>query len=91
MFFHELIKFNQVETRSHRLYIDKRLQEAKMREKVYIDLVSGDIHKQLSLKNRMPDVCRIMYDKMIYGDEVLNTTPSGFSSTIKIRYYLRNR
>jgi hypothetical protein len=28
---------------------------------------------------------------MMPGDEVLHTTPSGKSSTIKIRYDLRNR
>ncbi|MDK2879497.1 MAG: hypothetical protein PWR06_2213 [Thermoanaerobacteraceae bacterium] len=71
-----------------RQYIDKLFQEAKMRGEDYIDLVSGDIHKQLGMKNRMPQVCRIMYEKMIPGDEVLHTTPSGKSSTIKIRYNL---
>ncbi|MDK2986613.1 MAG: hypothetical protein PWQ96_2257 [Clostridia bacterium] len=74
-----------------RQYIEKMLQEAKMRGEDYIDLVSGDIHKQLGLKNRMPQVCRIMYEKMMPGDEVLHTTPSGQSSTIKIRYYLKQR
>ena len=71
-----------------RQYIDKLLHEAKMRGEDYIDLVSGDIHKQLGMKNRIPQVCRIMYEKMIPGDEVLHTTPSGKSSTIKIRYNL---
>jgi len=54
-------------------------------------LVSGDIHNQMGMKNRMPQICRIMYEKMMPGDEVLHTTPSGKSSTIKIRYDLRNR
>lgn len=74
-----------------RHYIDKLLQEAKMRGEEYIDLVSGDIHKQLGMKDRMPQVCRIMYEKMLPGNEVLHTTPSGKSSTIKIRYYLKQR
>ncbi|OIQ10643.1 hypothetical protein MTCOM_05780 [Moorella thermoacetica] len=72
-----------------RKYIDKLLQEAKRRGEDYIDLVSGDIHKQLGMKNRMPQVCRIMYEKMQAGDKVIHTTPSGKSSTIKIRYYLK--
>lgn len=71
-----------------RRYIDKLLQEAKLRGENYIDLVSGNIHKQLCMENRMPQVCRIMYEKMYTGDEVLHSTPSGKSSTIKIRYYL---
>jgi len=74
-----------------RQYIEKLLQEAKMIGEDYIDLVSGDIHKQMGMKNRMPQICRIMYEKMMPGDEVLHTTPSGKSTTIKIRYDLRNR
>ncbi|QXM05457.1 DUF6884 domain-containing protein [Crassaminicella indica] len=74
-----------------RQYIEKLLQEAKMRGEDYIDLVSGNIHKQLGMKNRMPQVCIIMYEKMMPGDEVLHTIPSGKSSTIKIRYDLKNR
>lgn len=74
-----------------RKYIEKLLQEAKMMGKDYLDLVSGDIHKQMGMKNRMPQICRIMYEKMMPGDEVLHTTPSGKSSTIKIRYDLRTR
>jgi hypothetical protein len=70
------------------LYIDKLLYEAKKRGEKYIDLVSGEIHKQLGLKNRMPQVCEVMYKKMRQKDEILHTTPSGRSSTIKIRYYL---
>lgn len=72
-------------------YIDRLIREAKLQGKDYIDLVSGEIHKQMGLKNRMPVVCNAMYSKMMPGDEVLHTTPSGFSSTIRIRYYLRNR
>lgn len=74
-----------------RQYIEKLFPKAKMAGQDYIDLVSGDIHKQLGLKNRMPQVCGIMYKTMRPGDEILHTTPSGQSSTIKIRYYLRNR
>ena len=72
-----------------RAFMDKLLQEARLREEHYIDLVSGDIHRQLGMKNRMPQVCRIMYEKMKSGDKVLHTTPSGLSSTIKIRYNLK--
>lgn len=72
-----------------RNYIDKLLQEAKRRGEDYIDLVSGDIHNQLGMKNRMHQVCRIMYEKMQAGDKVIHTTPSSMSSTIKIRYYLK--
>jgi hypothetical protein len=74
-----------------RSYIDKKLQEAKERGEDHIDLVSGSINKQMGLGNRNQSVCMIMYEKMLPGDDVIHTTPSGFSSTIKIRYYLKNR
>ena len=54
-------------------------------------IVSGDIHRQLGMRDRMPLICRIIYKGMIPGDIVLQTTPSGQSLTIKIRYYLKNR
>jgi hypothetical protein len=82
---HSLVRITADDIRQ---YIDKLLLEAKMRGEEYLDLISGDIHRQLGLKNRMPDICRIMYEKMNTGDQVLKTTPSGMSSTIKIRYYL---
>jgi len=37
----------------------------------------------MGMKNRMPQICRIMYEKMMPGDVVLHTTPSGKSSTIR--------
>ncbi|SFQ05112.1 DUF6884 domain-containing protein [Caldicoprobacter faecalis] len=81
----------RITTEDIRQYIEKLLQEAKRKGYDYIELVSGDIHKQLGLKDRMPQVCSAMYQKMMPGDKVLHTTPSGKSSTIKIRYYLENR
>ena len=78
-------------TEDIRQYIENILQKAKLQGKDHIDLVSGDIHKQLGLKNSYPQVCNAMYKKMIPGDEVLHTTSSGYSSTIKIRYYIKNR
>ena len=68
--------------------IDRLLDEAKADGKEYLDLVSGSIHKQLGLKNRMPQVCNVMYKRMGSKDKVIKTTPSGYSSTITIRYYL---
>jgi hypothetical protein len=68
--------------------IEKFLDEARIEGKEYLDLVSGSIHKQLVLKNRMPQICSAMYKRMGARDKVIKTTPSGFSSTITIRYYL---
>lgn len=71
-----------------REYIDSLLMEAKLKGEKSIDLVSGQIHQQLDMVSRMPQVCRIMFEKKKPGDEVVHTTPSGKSTTIKIRYYI---
>lgn len=69
-------------------FINQILQQSKQNGEEFVDLVSGRIHNDLAMRNRMPQVCRIMYEKMKPGDEILHTTPSGKSSTIAIRYYL---
>lgn len=71
-----------------RRFMDETFIKAKAEGKKNIELVSGQIHKTLGMNNRMPQICRIMYEKMKSGDEVIFSTPSGKSSTIKIRYYL---
>ncbi len=53
-----------------------------------IVLVSGDIHKMMSLSNKMPSVCSAMYVLKKENDIILSTTPSGKSSTITIKYFL---
>lgn len=69
-------------------FIDRQLVEAKADGREYLQLVSGSIHKQLGLKNRMPQVCDAMYKRMGSKDQIIKTTPSGKSSTITIRYNL---
>jgi len=49
------------------------------------------INEQFENELEMPQICQIMFEKMIPGDEILHTTPSGKSSIIKIRYNLTNR
>lgn len=57
----------------------------------YVDLISGDIHKEMNLKNKFPSVCNAMIRIEDIDFEVLQSTPSGKSSTIKIRYWLQGR
>ncbi len=70
-------------------YITKIKCDSKTMGKDEIILLSGDIHRELGLKNRMPSVCRAMYRCMRDKDIILNQTPSGFSSTIEIEYHLK--
>ncbi len=69
-------------------HIEELKVTAKGRKEKVLVLVSGDIHKNLGLKNRMPQVCNAMYQCMRNGDTVVHTTPSGYSSTIEIEYKL---
>lgn len=71
-----------------RQHIIKKINKAREDGKTYLELVSGDIHKELGLRNRMPTVCSAMetIDGVKY--DIVHNTPSGKSSTKKIRYYL---
>jgi len=71
-----------------RLYIDEILAQAASEGMAYIELVSGQIHRDLGMSGRLPQVCRIMWEKKRDNDVVVHTTPSGMSSTIAIRYYV---
>lgn len=67
-------------------YIEELKVIAKERGEKELVLVSGNVHKDLGLKNRMPQVCNAMYQCMRSGDKIVHTTPSGYSSTIEIEY-----
>ena len=71
-----------------REYIMARKLDAKSKGQTTLILRSGDVHKELNLKSRMPMVCNAMRQCMALGDVVLHTTPSGNSSTIEIQYNL---
>lgn len=57
----------------------------------YIDIVSGDIHREVggypAPNHRMPSVCDAMYDLMKDNDKILSAPKSGKGATLKIRYY----
>lgn len=71
-----------------RIEITRKIERARISGCNYIDLVSGEIHRGLNLCNAMPSVCNAMRQCMKKNDTILHTTPSGNSSTIKIRYYV---
>ena len=81
-------EIKRVTTDDIRRYIaDMKASARASGEKVLV-LRSGDLHKELGLKNAMPIVCNAMYQSMKDSDAILYTTPSGFSSTIEIEYKL---
>ena len=77
---------SKITTDDIRHYIAELKRIAKESGNNFIVLKSGDIHKALNLKSRMPQVCNAMRQSMNEGDIVLHTTPSGNSSTIEIQY-----
>lgn len=81
-------KPTNVGTKEIKRYILSLLEDKKRNGYTECVLISGDIHKQMKLSNKMPSVCSAMYQLMKPADEVLKTTTSGKSSTITIRYKL---
>ncbi len=82
------VKKMKVSTGDIREYIKNLKMEAKARGEKVLVLRSGDVHKDLNLKSRLPIVCNAMYQSMLDGDVILHTTPKGLSSTIEIEYKL---
>ena len=76
------------QTEMARQYIQKLKADAKERGLDSIVLVASDIHKSLNLKNRMPIICNAMKQCMGDYDEITHETPSGYSSTFSVKYYL---
>lgn len=72
--------------------IQRLMQEAKSKGAEYVDIVSGDVHRNLGgypgKNHRMRTCCEAMYAKMGTKDEVLNAPASTYGATVEIRYYL---
>ncbi|MBP3375931.1 MAG: hypothetical protein J6L83_04135 [Clostridia bacterium] len=70
-------------------YIEILKKDAVEKGNNSIILRSGDIHKDLGLKNRMPTVCGAMRKAMGDRDIIRHQTPSGNSSTLLIEYFVK--
>lgn len=71
-------------------YIIEQKEIAKKAGEKYLTLKAGDIHKANNLKNAMPIVCNAMRQCMGERDVVVFQTPSGYSSTLEIKYDLED-
>jgi hypothetical protein len=78
-------------TQEVRDYIISLLDEAKSEGEEFLDLRSGDLHKELGLKDRLPSVCGAMESIPAYQWTKLSDSPSGKSTTKVIRYYLNGK
>ena len=87
---HEKIVKNviKVKTKDIRDYIEAQKMEARNRGEEFIILRASDIHRINRLRNAMPMVCNAMRQCKNENDIVLHETPSGYSSSLEIKYYL---
>ncbi len=79
---------NKISTGDIRDYIEECKNIARNNGEKVLVLVAGNIHREKKLKSAMPMVCNAMRQCMGDEDEVLYTTDSGYSSTLKIEYKL---
>ncbi len=68
------------------------LQAAAQQGKSYIDVTSGDLHREVGgypgQNHRMPACCEVMKRMMNPGDHILDEPPSGQGATLIVRYKL---
>ena len=76
-------------TNRARNYITCKKDQAKNNGETELVLLANDIQKALGVRNRVPCICQAMYDQMEDGDEVLFAPPSGKSTTVLIKYYIK--
>ena len=72
-----------------RKYIQDRKIDARNNGETELVLLANDIQKALRVSNRTPCICQAMYDQMEDEDEVLFAPPSGKSTTVRIKYYIK--
>ena len=80
----------KVTTMDVRDYIDFCRRYAAEHGESSVVLRSGEVHRFLRMRNSMPSVCNAMYTSMNDGDEVLDSSPSGYSSTLTIRFNVQH-
>jgi 5-methylcytosine-specific restriction protein B len=69
------------------------LDTARLRGVTIVRIVAGDIHKELGLSNRVPNVCQVLKSKKFLKEnrlvlEKLEGPPSGLSTTATYTYRL---
>ena len=72
--------------------LQKQLAQAQVSNKQYVDVNSGELHRDVGgypgKDHRMPTCCDTMIAAMKIGDEVLTQPPKGRGATLTIRYKL---
>lgn len=72
--------------------ISRLLKEAIKQGLPFIDIISGDVHRNVggypSKNHSMPVCCDVMYSMKRFEDVVLHSPIKGKGATLKLRYYL---
>lgn len=76
------------QTEKVRRYLIEILRAEKENDVAFVELRSGDIHKKLAMKNRLPSVCNAMTSVPGYQFEVVSSPAKGKGSNLIIRYLL---
>jgi hypothetical protein len=75
-----------------REYIRTRyLEPARLRHETLVTLRAGDIHRELGLRNRVPNVCQVMESKLLEKEAGVKVSskqgpPSGRGTTLTVTY-----
>jgi hypothetical protein len=78
--------------RSIREHLRKKYFEpARRRHESLVTVRAGDIHRELGLQNRVPNVCQVMESKLLEKEANVKVTskqgpPSGRGTTVRITY-----
>lgn len=71
--------------------VKRQIDEARNDDEAYVDIVSGDVHRELGgypgPNHNMPSCCKAMYDYKKPIDLMLEAPPKGNGASLKIRYY----
>lgn len=72
--------------------IQRLLDEGKEKGYQYVDITSGDVHRQVggypSSNHRMATCCAVMQSMKKEEDEILKAPLKGKGATLTIRYYV---
>ena len=77
---------NRMTTNAIKEYIEEQKERAKESGKAELVLKSGDLHNDLGLKQRHPQVCNAMRQCMGAEDVILYQPPKGNGTTLQILY-----
>lgn len=67
------------------------LEPARQRRETLVTLRAGDIHRELGLRNRVPNVCQVMESKLLEKEAGVKVSsrqgpPSGRGTTLTVTY-----